>query len=248
MSDEIKRLIERAPFSFVGTILHLGAATMTEIPVDERTAVVHVDHVLHAPDEFARIEGHRITIQLSPDAGPPAVGQTFAFFAEGLAFGESIAVTEIGRLPVESVEPHINLALDSGATAGAFTPLLREVQEEKLREHMQQADAVVIGRVVKIEKAGPSTSSEHDPDWWRATIDVYHVELGSVQPGDTDVLFANSLDVRWYRAPKPRAAQGGVWILHRTPSNMQTLARFQIIHPEDYQATQQMDVLRKPGN
>src|SRR5262249_61484720 len=99
----------------------------------------------------------------------PAVGQTFAFFAEGLAFGESIAVTEVGRLSAESVEPHVNLAVASGATAGAFSALLHEVQEEKLREHMQQADAVVVGRVVKIEKADPSIPSEHDPDWWRAT-------------------------------------------------------------------------------
>jgi len=248
MSDEIKRLLERAPFSFVGTVLHLGAATMTDIPMYEHTGVVQVDHVLHAPDEFTRLAGHRITVQFSPDNELPAVGQTFAFFAEGLAFGESIAVAEIGRLPVESVEPNMSFAVASGAPASAFTALLNELQNDKLREHMQQADAVVIGRVVKIEKAGSSTPSEHDPDWWRATIDVYHVESGSVQSGNLDVLFANSLDIRWYRAPKPRAAQGGVWILHNTPSDLQALARFHIIHPEDYQATQQMDVLRKPGN
>jgi len=247
MSEEIKKLLEQAPFSFIGTILHLAAATMTDIPVNERTAVVHVDHVLHAPDEFSRMEGHRITIQLSPDANPPTVGQSFAFFAAGLAFGESIAVTEIGRLAIESVEPHVNLALAAGATAGAFSGLIHDMQQEKLREHMLQADAVVVGRVVNMEKAGPSTLSEHDPDWWRASIDVSHVERGGIAAGKTQVLYANSLDVRWHRAPKPKAGQGGLWILHKAPNDLQMLAPFQIVHSEDYQPTQQLEVLRTRG-
>jgi len=89
MSDDIKKLLEQASFSFTGTILNLGAATMTNLAVDDRTAVVQVDHVLHAPDAFARIAGQRITIQLAADVDPPEVGQSFAFFAEGRAFGDS---------------------------------------------------------------------------------------------------------------------------------------------------------------
>ncbi len=244
MSDDIKKLLEQAPFSFTGTILNLGAATMTNLAVDDRTAVVQVDHVLHAPDAFARIAGQRITIQLAADVDPPEVGQSFAFFAEGRAFGDSIAVAEIGRLPVESVEPHASLALASGATAGAFTGLLREMHQDKLREHMHAADAVVVGRVVSVEKAGTVTYSEHDPDWWRATIDVYHVERGQIKPGRVRVLFANSSDVRWRHTPKPKPSQGGVWVLHRTPVGLRRIAPFQILHPDDYQATQNLDVLR----
>ena len=54
--------------------------------------MVQVNHVLHAPDAFAQFEGQRITVQLSPDAEVPAVGQSSAFFAEGVAFGDSIVV------------------------------------------------------------------------------------------------------------------------------------------------------------
>src|SRR5438045_2018768 len=106
MSDEaISVLLRQTSFSFVGTIEHLGAATMTNIPINERTAVVRVDYVLHAPPAFAGLQGQRITLQLAADKDPPAVGEAAAFFADGLAFGESIAVTEVGRLPVEAVEP-----------------------------------------------------------------------------------------------------------------------------------------------
>jgi hypothetical protein len=244
MSDQIKALLAQAPFSFIGTILHLGAATMTGITIDDRTAVVHVDHVLHAPDIFANIEGQRITIQLAANVDPPAVGQSLAFFAEGRVFGESIAVAEIGRLPVEAVEPHATAALAAGAPAGAFTGVLQEMEQDRLREHAGTADAVVVGRVVSVEKAGPVTLSEHDADWWRATIDVYHVERGQVRPGRVRVLYANSLDVRWRNAPKPRASQGGVWILHQSPAGLRRIAPFQILHPEDYQPTQNLEMLR----
>ena len=107
---------------------------------------------------------------------------------------------------------------------------------------------MVVGRVVRLEKAVPSGGSEHDPDWWLATLDVHHVERGDVGVGEIGVLYANSLDVRWRRAPKPRAAQEGVWILHATADNLRDAAPFQILHPEDYQPVHQLDSLREPGS
>jgi len=244
MSDDtIRGLLQRAPFSFLGTVEHVGGATMTDIPIDARTAVVHVDHVLHAPDDFARLEGHRVTLQLAADADPPAVGQTDAFFAEGLAFGETVALREIGRLSYQEVEPHITAALATGP-ASTFATLRGELAQTRLTQHADQADAIVLGRVTRLEKSVPSTGSEHDPDWWRATLDVRHVERGDVPTGPVEILYPNSLDVRWHSAPKPAPGQDGVWILHATEGPLREAAPFQILHPEDYQPLHQLDVLR----
>jgi hypothetical protein len=247
MSDTIKDLLARSAFSFVGTIVHVGAATMTDTPIDDHTAVVQVDHVLHAPDTFANMENHRITVQLAPGSEVPAVGQSLALFVEGLVFAESIVVKEIGRLPVDAVASHAQAAMNAGATAGAFNSLMHEMNQARLQDHMQQADAVVVGRVIGIEKAAPSRRSEHDPDWWRATIDVFHVERGNVPAGPIKVLFANSLDVRWRHVPKPKASQGGLWLLHDTDGDLAQLAPFQLLHAEDFQPTQQLEELRQPG-
>lgn len=244
MSDEaISVLLRQTSFSFVGTIEHLGAATMTNIPINERTAVVRVDYVLHAPPAFAGLQGQRITLQLSADKDPPAVGEAAAFFADGLAFGESIAVTEVGRLPVEAVEPHVSAAMAAGQP-GAFAALQSQVETQRLREHADSADAVVVGRVTKLEKVLGPAVSEHDPDWWRATLDVYHVEKGQVAPGEVTMLYANSLDVGWRTAPKPKASQGGLWLLHATQGDLRAAAPFVILHPEDFQPTQNLDTLR----
>lgn len=244
MSDaDISNLLRQTSLSFVGTIEHLGAATMNDVPINDRTAVVRVEYVLHAPPSLAGLEGRRITLQLSADREPLAVGDAAAFFVEGLAFGESIAVAEVGRLPVEAVEPHATAAVTAGQT-DAFASLQRQVEAQHLRDHADNADAVVVGRVTRLERAFGPAPSEHDPDWWKATLDVFHVEKGKLPPGDVVVLYPNSLDVRWRTAPKPKASQGGLWLLHATEGELRDTALFMILHPEDFQPTQNLEMLR----
>ncbi len=244
--DKIKDLMRQAPLSFVGTVEHLGGATLTDIPVDERTAVVRVEHVLHAPDAFAGLAGQRVTVQLSADVDPPAVGEAAAFFATGFAFGESLAVTEVGRLPVEDVEPRAAAAAEAGKTA-AFADLHAELAAESLRAHAGAAEAVVVGKVTALAKAGEHGGSEHDPDWWRATVNVEHVESGNVPAGELAVLFANSDDVRWHKTPTLRAGDQGVFLLHATEGARQEFAPFEVVHPEDFQPLQSLETLRGNG-
>ena len=72
-----------------------------------------------------------------------------------------------------------------------------------------------------------------------------HVEKGQVSGGQISFLYANSLDVRWYKAPKAHPSMAGVWILHKTDATMSALGDYVIRDPLDYQPTQQLDVLRR---
>jgi len=246
MSDDaIKKNLEAASFSFIGTVEQLGAATMSNLSINERTAVVNVDHVLNAPPAFAQFEGHRVTVQLDPKSKPPAVGEAAAFFTQGLSFGDSVAVSEVARMSVEDVESHATRAMQAGVRAGAFADLRGQMRNEKLRKHAtSESDAVIVGRVVKVEKALAGSASEHDPDWWRATIEVQHVERGSVKKGQVEVLYPNSVDVRWHSAPKPKPSSEGVWMLHATAGALRDAAPYQIVHPDDYQPVGQLDAIR----
>ena len=247
MADEgTLELLRKAPFSFVGTVEQLGAATMGDLPVDEHTAVVQVGQVLHGPEAFEHMAGQRVTMQLAADADLPQVGDTAAFFVEGLAYGEDLAVREIGREPLEAIQPHLALAEQSGGR-GAFAPELRQLAAERLAEHARGAEAVVTGRVLKLENVLGIAMTEHDPDWWRVTLQVDHVESGAVEPGELQVLYPNSHDVHWHDAPKPQPSQEGMWLLHATEGALSETAPFQILHAEDYQPVQQLDVLREAG-
>ena len=247
MPETLNVLLGKAAFSFVGSIATLGAATMTNVPIDGRTAVVQIDHVLHAPPAFAHMEGHRITVQLAPGEPAPAVGESWAFFTDGVAFGESILVNEVGRLPVSEVEGFATAAAARGKVAGAFDAQIAELHANALRAHAQAADAVVVGRVIGAEKVGNPAHSEHDPDWWRATVAVTHVEKGNVSGGQVVFIYPNSADVRWYAVPKARPGMQGVWILHRTATERSGLAPYEIQDSDDYQPTQNLDILRSSG-
>jgi hypothetical protein len=192
------------------------------------------------------LDGQRVTLQLAAAIDPPEVGDTAAFFVQVLASGDSVAVAEVGRLPLEDVEPQMHLAADAGERA--FAALERRVEIISLREHAHESDAVVLGRVIRLEKASSLRDvrfSEHDPDWWVATLLVHHVERGDVKPGRVRVLYANSLDVRWREAPKPKASEGGLWLLHRSDGELAKVAPFEILHADDRQPVQSLDTIRK---
>jgi hypothetical protein len=245
MSDEIiLELLERAPFSFVGTIEHLEAATM-DVPVDERTAIVYVDRVMHAPATMLGLDGERITLQLLKDVEPPQVGETTAFFAQTVAFGKSVVVAEVGRLCLSEVESHLRGAAQTNERA--FATLERLLDTKRLLAHANAADAVVLGNVVKLERlpvAPDKPPSEHDPDWWVATILVQHVERGEVGPGEVRVLYANSLDMQWRDAPKPKAGEEALWLLHRSEGEAEQWAPYQMLDAKDRQPVQTLEAIR----
>jgi len=246
MSEEaITQLLRDAAFAFVGTVERVGAATMEAFPADERTVVARVDRVLHAPEAFGGLTGNRVTLRLAPGGAPLQAADSSVFFANGVAFAESVALQEVGRLPLDEVEPHATMAAAEGG-AKPLQSLHGQVVATRLREHADEADAVVLGRVIGLERAGGSPVREHDPDWWLATLHVVHAERGDVPQGDLlKVLYPNSLDVRWHDAPKPKAAQNGLWILHATDGDLRELAPFQLLHREDFQAPQVLESLRE---
>jgi hypothetical protein len=68
---------------FKGAVKKVGSATMKQVPISDRTAIVQVEQVLEALKSFAHYEGQNITVEL---AGRKAVkaGDEFIFHANCL--------------------------------------------------------------------------------------------------------------------------------------------------------------------
>src|SRR5215472_904845 len=98
-NSTVEELVRRSPLIFRGTIQQLHAATMSVVPVDDATAVVHVERVLDAPSTLADPTGRDITVQLRATDGA-AVRQGAIFFTTSWLYGESLAVVEVSRIPV----------------------------------------------------------------------------------------------------------------------------------------------------
>src|SRR5881227_2522124 len=78
-------------FVFKGTVKKVGSATMKDVPVGDRTAVVHVDQVLEASPPFAHYAGQDITVELAGKA-KVAAGAQMIFHTHSWMFGDSVAV------------------------------------------------------------------------------------------------------------------------------------------------------------
>ena len=130
-SRQITALAGRAQFIFSGTIERTGAATFAAVPVDDATAVVRVERVFRAPAVLGDQTERSITIQLlKPDAKE---GTRAVFFATGWLYGESIAVTEVGRTTDDDLDK-------------VGDQLHGQRDERELLDRLAKADLVVVGK------------------------------------------------------------------------------------------------------
>jgi len=249
-NDQVADLLRRSQFAFEATIVDVKRSTVDDVDVDDHTVVARVDRVLNAPAALAHSEGREVTVQLLTGSTVPAADERLTLFTTALAFGSGIALAEVGRADVESVGAVVMAAgapaVLPGARPGRPHPVLAAaevVADERLQEHAREADAIIVGRVVHLEQAGQARFSEHEPDWWRATIAVDHVEKGDVGSSVT-VLFPNSSDVHWARVPKVRAGEHGLWLLHASEGREAELAPFTLLDGDDAHPADQLERLR----
>jgi hypothetical protein len=205
-----------ATFVFKGTIKKLKSATMKDVPLSERTAIVTVDQIIEAPADLAGYGGQDITVQLS-GRQKVRVGQQMLFHATGWMFGDSVAVRSLRQEPVDN--GHATPA-DPGDHGG----------QKQRGSHFEDADLVVAGKVVAVRLPGDSTPggkragrptgpiTEHDPKWREAIIQVDKVLKGAHQKKQVVVRFPASSDVMWHGTPKFEAGQQGYFILHKAES------------------------------
>jgi hypothetical protein len=242
MTDPTMRgLLASAAVAFTGVIVRRPGSTVPEVPADDRTAVVEVDGVIKAPPALGLSPGTTMTLRLSADLPVLAAGDRATFFATGWVYAETLALLEVGRLPAD----------DAGgpAVAAGGPALLADIGQEEVLTHARAADAVVRGRVVSLAQApGSGSPREHDPEVWIAVLAVDLVAKGDIGAADqVTALYANSLDVRWRSALKPKANQAGLWLLHRPPAGWPPVAPFAVLHGIDLQPSLQLDLLRERG-
>jgi hypothetical protein len=212
---------QEARFVFKGTVQKLKAATMREIPVDERTIVVRVDEVINAPEQLSHYAGQNITVLL---AGKKKFkkGQQAVFYTNGLVFGDSVAVQALDHHDIEKMP---------AAMAVAGGDPVKNLAVRDIQARLTSADIVVSGRVTSVRVpsdivaakaaglADPTVTgpiSEHDPDWRICEIQVDQVHKGSHKAKTAEVRFPNSPDVMWHEAPKFHPGQEGFFILHKS--------------------------------
>ena len=235
-STNVPELTRQSSFIFAGTVQELNATTVPALPASEKTAVVRVDEVLRNAGVVTDIQGKNITVQLS-SPGSLKVGEQAVFFTNVAIYGASLAVREV---------QHINsTSTNSRSQVGQA---LQQLSDQDLNERLSQADLVVMARVTSVKpsvvRARQPRISEHDPDWWQATIRVESVEKGQSAARLIVVFFPHSDDIRWFASPKFRVGQEGFFLLRRTRDAKLKVDGFTALHPLDFQPKDQQQRIR----
>jgi hypothetical protein len=234
---DYQALSQEAGMVFKGTVKQQGAATMPQVPINNKTLVVTVDEILKAPDTLQPFVSKDITVQLG-EGQQATAGQQYVFFCQGWMFGESIALVAIG------VAQATDLATKHATAAVSLAP------DRAMTERIANAEMVISGRVVDVRDVPHNEPiTEHDPKWREAIVHVDTVAKGQ-QPDtgqDTVVVrFAASKDIKWHRAPKFHVDQQGVWILGNAKAPLGLAAvggepnTYTVVDPRDFHPAKEL--------
>jgi len=233
----VQDLTIQASFVFEAQVEQVGASVVSGFPASSETAVVSISTILKSSPALAGYSGKRITVQLQPPVSLRA-GQRFVFFTEGLYYGDGLVVRELGNVPAS--EPAMEAQVKNAIQAGDDSDMMQRVA---------QAVLVVSGTASEPVRfvtgpAGGGRISEHDPDYHRFTITIETVEKGA-SPGQTiEALFPNSNDIAWYRSPKVKAGDHGVWLLHNRDLFGNPVPVLAVVHPLDFRPIGELERVR----
>lgn len=227
---DVARLSLGAGFVFFGVVEQIGATTMEFVEPTKETAVVRVERVLRAPEDFGDRDGTKVTVRL---AAPARKGERAVFFTVGWISGTGLAVQELGREPTQDLDT-VREQMDEAERQEALAVLGRRLDE---------AVAVVLGKVKGIGPIGGeerAPDSEHDPMWRSAIVVVEKALKGDVKER-VEIAFASSRDVMWFRAPKPTPGDEAILLLHQQQLEGLDRTMLTILEPLDMQPVKELE-------
>jgi len=211
-------LVKQSSIVFAGTVSQLGTTSFAGVPKSAQTIVVRVDSVLKKPPAVSLKKGDNVTVEVK-DPSAFRDGTQATFYTDGWIFGSGVAVKELGH----ELRPSSGEASKpAGADEKAQQQAQEQISDQELRDRLNSADFVVIGRVTDVHRwtvpksATPHRVSEHDPDWHEAVVEVQSVLKGGQVKGNKVVVrFPGRNDVAWVHSPKFEKNQQGIFCLNR---------------------------------
>jgi hypothetical protein len=248
--SERDQLIERASYVFTGTVRAVGTSNVKLVPGGDDTAVVRIDSIAKGADTVGDFTGDDVTVVLQKPKSV-AVGDKLHFYTNPRISGANVAVTEVGHTPIVAAE-------ELGVVKARAEQLKDQAATKKVATHTVDADLIVTGKVTATKPAPregrPGPPSEHDPDWWEATIAVDSTEKGAAPANNTlTAYFPHSRDIRWFAVPKLAVGREAVFFLHtkmeagaeaKDEADVLEIKGVKILHPEDVQPMARRDQIR----
>jgi sporulation protein YlmC with PRC-barrel domain len=227
--EQLSRLVDEAGFVFKGRIVPQEAGDVEAgAETEGETLTVEVEEVLSGTDVMRGLVGTEVTVVREP-AAARAEGDVRIFFTNVVSLGDDVVVREVEQQEATTTSMR---QVAEGVRIAAERPLAARIAG---------ADLIVKGTVTSAKPVGrtPLPISEHDPEWSIARVAVESVLKGRSSRRTVEVLFANSLDVVWYRSPKLDEGTSGIFSLRRRDEAEAP----DEVAPSVFQATDPLDFL-----
>jgi|SRR3984885_5382988 len=226
ITEELLALVEAAGFVFTGRAV--PGRPVEAYGDRDNTVAVQVDQVLRSPDVLGDLTGTDVIVV---SERPQAIreGGFMLLFTSIAAVGDRLVTRELERLEA------------SDEAIRDVAEVVRIIGERPLVQRVTEAELIVVGEVVdntSIETPGPPRS-EHDPKWRIAHVAVRSVVKGNTRRRRLQVLFANSQDIAWYKAPKLHEGTSGILLLRPREKDEAPAEVAETV----YQATDPLDLL-----
>lgn len=242
---DLTQLVSVAPLIFRGTVIGAVTPAVPLPPPNDRAFRVRVDQILRGANTIGDYTGQEIVVARPANADRKEA----LFFVRPVAYGKTLTAEVIGELDASA---------DTRAFAAQIAKVEQQDAETRLRVRLASAEAVIVGRVLAVKpmRESRAPSSEHDPDWAVAQVLVGGQLKGQAKVRDcgqgrcVEVAFAQSDDIRWFRAPKLAVGQGAVFLLR--PADPKLLREgeappvpYVLIHPDDLRPASEEARLRE---
>jgi hypothetical protein len=232
-------LTHESGFVFEGQVEKLGASTASGYAVSAETAIVRVTRIVKTTPALSGYTDQEVTVHLRAPVSLEA-GQTAVFFTHGVHYGDGMVVAEIGSVT------------GSAAIDAELASAIQASDDTDLTQRLAPAELVVTGVASAPKSHGAPRSeanswrrpSEHDPDWWSATITVETVEKGAHAEKTVECFYANSTDIAWAHSHKVKEGDRGTWILHRRDRYGKAVPGLAATHPLDFQPPEHLNRVR----
>jgi hypothetical protein len=256
LADVGEPLPKGADTQFIGTVTAIGEATFSAVPRSSDVIIVRVDRVIQEPQTIDLQEQEKITLKVKK-VSDFKLGMQGVFYATSWMVGDGVALVEVGHQFV----PHVGLSKGNDLE-GVTNKVKQKIEAQKqsdLKNRIDSAKLVLVGRILSVQptqgnegratlQGGHATAkhreytSEHDPQWKDAIVQVESMIKGNPNTSQVIVRFPGSPDVAWRYSPKLKEGQEATLILQQaTESGAATMSR----GTRAYSAGSKADVLSK---
>ena len=198
---ELQKLVRDSSLIFSGTVIEVGASSVTNLPPRDNFAVVSVDNPMRFDPALGDLRRRKITVALLK-RGELQPDEKAVFFTLDWIQGGGIAVREVAHLPARQED--------------AVAAEVKRLPERHLAERLASAMLVVMAEVSEIKPTPFDIRSRDAPQW--ATARFRNLEALKGQPIENMVaLFPTSERPIWARSPRLKRRQRGIFLLHRPP-------------------------------